>query len=82
MYDVYVCRHQHARLGGSRRILLLPGNFLESRCSEITSQAILGLINSGAPEIAVYLCIYSCVSFHHSNANRLHTRSVSMNKLA
>ena len=41
MSDLYVCVQKHARLGGSWGHAL-PGNFLEIRCSEITSEAILG----------------------------------------
>ena len=37
MSDLYACVHKHARLGGSG-----GRKFLEIRCSEIASEAILG----------------------------------------
>ena len=38
--DLYVCMHKHAKLGGSGACSLRKS--LESRCSEIASEAILG----------------------------------------
>ena len=42
------------------------------------------LVNSGAPEIAIYLCTYLRASFHRSGVSHLRARSelISMNKPA
>ena len=60
MSDLYVCMHKHARVGGSGG--MFPPNFLESRCSEIASEAILGQkqIRSSSRSIASNFWLSMC----------------------